>query len=133
MEVLPWVSGHLELELMDSCELPRGNWVLNLDPLEQQSVLLTTESSLQSYNERFLWFHCVPWFKVWYTLTLCCFLFPRMSLIPSLPYPPCVWCPPGSHLAAIQVSKLTVACIKGLVLLIVFGIHWQSWNVCPVN
>jgi hypothetical protein len=31
----------------DSGELPCGSWELNLDPLEKQSVLLTSESSLQ--------------------------------------------------------------------------------------
>ena len=42
------VSDPLELEL-DSCELPCGYWVLNLEPLEEQSVLLTAEPSLQPY------------------------------------------------------------------------------------
>jgi hypothetical protein len=31
----------------DSCELPCGFWELNLGPLEEQSVLLTAEPSLQ--------------------------------------------------------------------------------------
>ena len=39
--------GALELEFTDSCELPRGCWELNLGPLEEQSVLLTPEPSLQ--------------------------------------------------------------------------------------
>jgi hypothetical protein len=31
----------------DSCEPPCGCWELNSEPLEEQSVLLTTEPSLQ--------------------------------------------------------------------------------------
>jgi hypothetical protein len=31
----------------DSCELPCGYWELNLDPLEEHPVLLTTKPSLQ--------------------------------------------------------------------------------------
>ena len=31
---------------LDSCELPCGCWELNLGPLEEQSVLLTTEPFL---------------------------------------------------------------------------------------
>jgi hypothetical protein len=34
-------------EVTDGCELPRVYWELNLGPLEEQSVLLTTEPSLQ--------------------------------------------------------------------------------------
>ena len=34
----------------DSRELPCGCWELNLDPLEEQPVLLTTEPSLQSQS-----------------------------------------------------------------------------------
>ena len=34
--------------ITDSCGLPCGCWELNLDPLEEQPVLLTTEPSLQS-------------------------------------------------------------------------------------
>ena len=34
-------------EVTDSCELPCGCWELNLCPLEEQSVLLTTEPGLQ--------------------------------------------------------------------------------------
>jgi hypothetical protein len=33
--------------IMDGCELPCGCWELNSGPLEKQSVLLTSESSLQ--------------------------------------------------------------------------------------
>ena len=32
--------------VIDSCELPCGCWELNPGPLEEQSLLLTTESSL---------------------------------------------------------------------------------------
>jgi hypothetical protein len=41
------VLDSLELNLTDSCELPCGCWELNPDPLEEQAVLTTTESSLQ--------------------------------------------------------------------------------------
>jgi hypothetical protein len=34
-------------EVTDSCEPPCGYWELNLGPLEEQPVFLTTESSLQ--------------------------------------------------------------------------------------
>ena len=33
--------------MTDGCEPPCGCWELNLGPLEEQTVLLTTESSLQ--------------------------------------------------------------------------------------
>jgi hypothetical protein len=36
-----------DLGITDSCELPCGCWELNSGPLEEQSVLLTTEPSLQ--------------------------------------------------------------------------------------
>ena len=35
----------------DSCELPCGCWELNQGSLEEQSVLLTTEPSLQPLDE----------------------------------------------------------------------------------
>ena len=38
----------------DSCELPYGCWELNPGPLEEQSVLLTTEPSLQPHFFFFL-------------------------------------------------------------------------------
>ena len=37
----------------DSCEPPCGCWDLNSGPLEEQSVLLTTEPSLQPLNAVF--------------------------------------------------------------------------------
>jgi hypothetical protein len=39
--------GSLGTGVPDSCELPCGFWELNLDPLEEQPVLLTAEPSLQ--------------------------------------------------------------------------------------
>jgi len=36
--------------ITDGCEPPRGFWDLNSGPLEEQSVLLTTEPSLQPQN-----------------------------------------------------------------------------------
>ena len=38
----------------DSCELPCGYWEPNLRPLEEQPVLLTTESALQLCKATFL-------------------------------------------------------------------------------
>ena len=35
--------------ITDGCEPPCGRWKLNSGPLEEQSVLLTTEPSLQLY------------------------------------------------------------------------------------
>ena len=39
-----------DIGVMDSCELPCGCWELNLGPLEDQSMLLTTELSLQPFS-----------------------------------------------------------------------------------
>ena len=36
--------------ITDGCEPPCGYWELNSGPLEEQSVLLTTEPSLQSWG-----------------------------------------------------------------------------------
>jgi hypothetical protein len=41
----------LDPEVTDSCELLCGCWELNLGPLEVQSVLLTTEPSLQPLKD----------------------------------------------------------------------------------
>lgn len=35
--------GSPETEVTDDCELPYGCWGLNLDPLEEQPVLLTAD------------------------------------------------------------------------------------------
>ena len=43
----------LDLGVTDSCELPCGWQELNLDPPEEQSVLLNTEPSLQSLEDFF--------------------------------------------------------------------------------
>lgn len=40
-------SSGLELHI-NSCELPHELWEMNLGPLEEQPVLVTTESSCQS-------------------------------------------------------------------------------------
>ena len=42
--------------IIDGCEPPCGCWELNSGPLEEQSVLLTTEPSLQP---------CCPFFEHW--------------------------------------------------------------------
>jgi hypothetical protein len=56
--------GHL-IPITDGCEPPCGCWELNSGPLEEQSVLLTTEQSLQlrflvlwstDFKSIFLWF-----------------------------------------------------------------------------
>ena len=39
--------------IIDGCEPPCGCWELNSIPLEEQSVLLTTEPSLQSQQKAF--------------------------------------------------------------------------------
>jgi hypothetical protein len=39
--------------IIDGCEPPCGCWELNSGPLEEQSVLLTAEPSLQSLNTYF--------------------------------------------------------------------------------
>ena len=41
------VSYFPEIGVTDGCELPCGCWELNLSPLEEQPVLLTTKSPLQ--------------------------------------------------------------------------------------
>ena len=43
----PEVVGSPGTGVMDGCKPPCGCWELNLDPLEEQPVLLTTEISLQ--------------------------------------------------------------------------------------
>jgi hypothetical protein len=40
--------------ITDGCELPCGCWELNSVPLEEQSVLLTTDPSLQPHILNFL-------------------------------------------------------------------------------
>ena len=39
--------------ITDGCEPPCGCWELNSGPLEEQSVLLTTEPSFQPYSHCF--------------------------------------------------------------------------------
>ena len=39
--------------ITDGCEPPRGCWEVNSGPLEEQSVLLTTEPSLQPQYHKF--------------------------------------------------------------------------------
>lgn len=46
-EVQKTMSGPLVLELMESCKPPHGYWELNLGPLGEQSVCLTTELAFQ--------------------------------------------------------------------------------------
>ena len=49
VSVLPaCTSLGLEVGATDSCKLPCGCWELNLAPLEEQPVLLTTKPSLQA-------------------------------------------------------------------------------------
>ena len=45
--ILSTFTSALQKTTSGSCELPCGCWELNLDPLEEQPVLLTTEPSLQ--------------------------------------------------------------------------------------
>lgn len=44
--------------VIDSGELPSGYWVLNPDPLEEQTMLLKAESSLQPHD-------CYSWWSAW--------------------------------------------------------------------
>ena len=46
-------------EVTDRCELPCGCWELNLGPLEEQSVLLNTEPSLQPHSYTFISSECL--------------------------------------------------------------------------
>ena len=43
-------GGH-QIPITDGCEPPCGYWELNSGPLEEQSVLLTTEPSLQPLKQ----------------------------------------------------------------------------------
>ena len=45
--------------ITDGCEPPCGCWELNLGPLEEQAVLLTTEPSLQSPTTAQFSLHCM--------------------------------------------------------------------------
>jgi hypothetical protein len=47
--------------ITDACELPCGCWDVNSGPLEEQSVLLTAEPSLQALEVAFL---CNPGMKL---------------------------------------------------------------------
>jgi len=40
--------------ITDGCEPPRGCWDLNSGPLEEQSMLLTSEPSLQPHKVSFM-------------------------------------------------------------------------------
>jgi hypothetical protein len=53
--------GISDLRVKDSCELPCGCWDLNSVPLEEQSVPLTAELSLQSPKVVFLFLSYVHW------------------------------------------------------------------------
>jgi hypothetical protein len=55
--------------ITDGCEPPCGFWELNSGPLEEQSVLLTSEPSLQPY----LYFECY-WLNISAVLKLDTFL-----------------------------------------------------------
>jgi hypothetical protein len=46
--------------IIDGCEPPCGCWELNSGPLEEQSVLLTTEPSLQPPKEVIKGGHQLP-------------------------------------------------------------------------
>jgi len=69
--------------ITDGCEPPCGCWELNSGPLEEQSVLLTAEPSLQPINSFNIWMYmCI--FKEWYITWLPCDFFKR-SLGSSIP------------------------------------------------
>jgi len=56
----PWLSSDTPEEsirfFIDGCEPPRGCWKLNSGPLEEQSVLLTMEPSLNNKHFFFNFF-----------------------------------------------------------------------------
>jgi hypothetical protein len=50
--------GRHRIPMTDGCEPPCGCWELNLGPLEEQSVLLITEPSLQPQGALFFFLYC---------------------------------------------------------------------------
>ncbi|EGW02432.1 E3 ubiquitin-protein ligase NEDD4 [Cricetulus griseus] len=48
--------------IRDGCEPPCGCWELNSGPLEEQSVLLTSESSLQPPKPEYEWVQVIRLF-----------------------------------------------------------------------
>lgn len=46
--------GSLPIGVTDSCELPCGFWELNPEPIDEQTVLLPTESSLLLHEQHIL-------------------------------------------------------------------------------
>jgi hypothetical protein len=51
--VFRWTRRGHWIPITDGCEPPCGCWELNSGPLEEQSVLLTTEPSFQPYSHCF--------------------------------------------------------------------------------
>jgi hypothetical protein len=58
----------------DGCEPPCGFWDLNSGPLEEQSMLLTTEPSLQPLIFFFFKFSCAGFFFLSFFLSFFFFL-----------------------------------------------------------
>jgi hypothetical protein len=52
--------------ITDGCELPYGCWDLNSGPSEEQSVLLTTEPSLQPPSLVFIQGDVLSFTAIWY-------------------------------------------------------------------
>ena len=71
--------------ITDGCEPPCGCWELNLGPLEEQSVLLTTEPSLQAL-ESILFFSFLFFSFLFFSFLFFSFLFSFLSF-PFLSFP----------------------------------------------
>jgi hypothetical protein len=56
--------------IIDGCEPPCGCWELNSGPLEEQSVLLTTEPSLQPCSSFFVCLFCFVFVFIWDRVSL---------------------------------------------------------------
>ena len=57
--------------ITEGCESPSASWELNSGPLEEESVLLTTEPSLQPNMRYFKVYSSVFYLPFWYLLPLC--------------------------------------------------------------
>ena len=97
--------------ITEGCELPRGYWELNLGPLEEQPVYLTTEPSLQLPMERSFLSYC---FKCWSPLKHP----PRDPHSITITYQLC-----GGIFSPVKLT-CTVSHRK-------WTKTWRSWKSCP--
>lgn len=132
----------LELELIDSSELPYGCWDLNQCPLEELLVLLTTESSLQGLRifinkrtrKKGLSFFALAPFKLltFFVVTVWGFSFwDRFSLCsPAWPWiyqPPCLKCWDYKCILFIMLGLQTTFFFSLSTRLITFYNHWWKY------